>query len=146
MVPKDILHKVTFSTKILAFTFLLVSNSWADAENVDTRQLLQLSEYIAVDYSAAVSKGKVIDKGEYQEMLEFSALIAEKTNELPLSNKYKPVTDKANELKLYVNQKREARAVSQAAVNLRDLLLRLPGQEPLPIQISPLEKARSLYA
>jgi len=146
MVPKDILHKVTFSTKILAFTFLLVSNSWADAENVDTRQLLQLSEYIAVDYSAAVSKGKVIDKGEYQEMLEFSALIAEKANELPLSNKYKPVTDKANELKLYVNQKREARAVSQAAVNLRDLLLRLPGQEPLPIQISPLEKARSLYA
>ena len=146
MVPKDILHKVTFSTKILAFTFLLVSNSWADAENVDTRQLLQLSEYIAVDYSAAVSKGKVIDKGEYQEMLEFSALIAEKANELPLSNKYKPVTDKANELKLYVNQKREVRAVSQAAVSLRDLLLRLPGQEPLPVQISPVEKARSLYA
>jgi high-affinity iron transporter len=146
MITKDIIHRLPIGAKLLSFTLLLMSNSWAAAENVDTRQLLQLSEYISVDYSAAVSKGKVIDKGEYQEMLEFSTLIAEKANEMPSSNEYKSVSSKADQLKLYVGQKREASAVTQVAASLRDLLLRLPGQEPLPIQIASVEKARFLYA
>ena len=47
MITTDIIHRLPIGAKLLSFTLLLMSNSWAAAENVDTRQLLQLSEYIS---------------------------------------------------------------------------------------------------
>ena len=43
------------------------------------RQLAQLAEYIDVDYSAAVDMGQVVNAGEYQEMVEFSDLLVNRS-------------------------------------------------------------------
>ena len=52
-----------------------------DAQS-DTRQLMQIAEYVGADYSAAVANGEVINEAEYSEMTEFSALAVEKTRQL----------------------------------------------------------------
>lgn len=85
--------------------------------SIDTRQLLQLSEYTPFDYSAAVKNGEIVDQGEYQEMLEFSTLIAEKAGDLPASEEFAAIAESARELKLYVDQKLCALAIQK----LRDL-------------------------
>ena len=49
----------------------------------DIQQLLQLVDYVGVDYAEAVADGQVINPAEYEEMIDFSAGIARHTAELP---------------------------------------------------------------
>lgn len=49
----------------------------------DIQQLLQLIDYVGVDYAEAVADGKIINAAEYQEMLDFSAGIQGHTAALP---------------------------------------------------------------
>jgi len=45
-----------------------------------TRQILQLAEYIGVDYSEAVTAGNITNPDEFAEMQQFASIIIEKTN------------------------------------------------------------------
>ncbi|KKM60390.1 hypothetical protein LCGC14_1542340, partial [marine sediment metagenome] len=62
--------------------FSLTTAVTANEANSTTRQLLQIAEYVNVDYSSAVKDGLVISEAEYSEMLEFSALAVEKSHQL----------------------------------------------------------------
>src|SRR3982750_552385 len=53
------------------------------AQNDDVRTSWRLLDYLAVDYSGAVSNGKVVSQSEYAEMREFSASVREKLAGLP---------------------------------------------------------------
>jgi hypothetical protein len=46
--------------------YLISTQTSASSDTEGLRQLLQLTEYISVDYASAISNGKVIDQGEYQ--------------------------------------------------------------------------------
>jgi high-affinity iron transporter len=65
---------------IMFFSFIYTAHA-NDAQS-DTRQLMQMAEYIGADYSAAIANGEVINEAEYSEMTEFSALAVEKTRQL----------------------------------------------------------------
>ena len=60
--------------------------SWPIYAQSELRQILQLAEYIGVDYSEAVQNGEILDEGEYLEMLEFSNLILEEGTKLAAVN------------------------------------------------------------
>ncbi len=60
---------------MLLFISILSVNGIANTSIPDYRQMAQLAEYIGVDYPEAVDSGKVINDGEYQEMLEFSGIL-----------------------------------------------------------------------
>ena len=62
----------------LLFSGQALASSSADTQSSDMRQLLQLAEYVGVDYSEAVANGEVINPDEYSEMTEFAGLIGEK--------------------------------------------------------------------
>ncbi|HEX8535726.1 MAG TPA: hypothetical protein VF662_16320, partial [Allosphingosinicella sp.] len=63
-------------TRSLAFLlFLIVSvfgSAPASAADGDVQTTWRLLDYVAVDYSGAVSGGKIVNPAEYDEMLEFS--------------------------------------------------------------------------
>ena len=65
----------------LALVALFVVSGFARAG--DIQQLLQLVDYVGVDYGEAVADGQVINPAEYAEMLDFSAGIERHTAELP---------------------------------------------------------------
>jgi len=52
-------------------------------EATDARQLWQLLDYVAVDYSGAVENGQIASEGEYAEMLDFSANALQQAGALP---------------------------------------------------------------
>ena len=59
---------------LCAFAVLLVGQSVrAASPAADVQTSWRLLDYIAVDYPAAVSAGRVVNAAEYQEMTEFSA-------------------------------------------------------------------------
>ena len=68
--------------KRLIALLLLAACPWlANAANIE--QLIQLTDYVGVDYAGAVEHGVIINPGEYGEMQDFSSAIVEQVAELP---------------------------------------------------------------
>jgi len=67
--PKILLRVFKFFILFLLFSPLFYSSSHASQE---AKRVLSLVDYIGGDYKNAVQGGKVINEGEYKEMLEFS--------------------------------------------------------------------------
>ncbi|MEG1327767.1 MAG: iron permease, partial [Janthinobacterium sp.] len=59
---------------LMAASLLLAGGAQAQApdQGAGAKQLWQLIDYVAVDYSGAVEHGKVISEAEYAEMLDFT--------------------------------------------------------------------------
>ncbi|WP_019530096.1 cytochrome c/FTR1 family iron permease [Dasania marina] len=123
--------RLTMSFSAL-FLFIAISVSgYATAAPADQlRQLLQLAEYVGVDYSAAVSEGEIADPAEYQEMVEFSALILEKSQRL-LEDKPE-IIGLAKSLQTAVTDKRDIAVIQSLSSQLRSKMLALSPQLSLP--------------
>ena len=65
----------------MIFSFSKLSTASTIDDTSQLRQLSQLAEYIGVDYISAIEQGQVINDDEYQEMLEFSQIILEKSKD-----------------------------------------------------------------
>ena len=114
------------------------------SQQIQLRQLSQLVEYIGVDYAAAVAQGKVINTDEYQEMLEFSAIIIDKISALKGLNE--PLLLKqAERLQQAVKQKSALFDVRQLAAKLRSSLLTLMPVTLLPRNLISLENTQTLF-
>ena len=112
-----------------------------DAPRPDYRQLIQLAEYIGVDYPEAVANGTVINEGEYREMLEFSQLLLAQMDH---SQADKP-TQLARNLALAIQNKKGAGTVKDISNHLRSELLSLMPSKPLPRHLLSRQESQSLF-
>ncbi|HED14565.1 MAG TPA: c-type cytochrome [Gammaproteobacteria bacterium] len=71
----------TIASHFLFSLFLFLISGATQAG--DLQQLLQLIDYVGADYHKAVTDNQVIDQGEYEEMLDFSAGIQKLVTALP---------------------------------------------------------------
>ena len=112
----------------------------------DLRQLVQLAEYISVDYPAAVQNGQVINAEEHQEMIEFSGLIIDKSLLLAaVSDGKVSISDKAKSLQMAIIGKQEVEAVQALATVLRQSLLALAPQASVPDSLMSKAQSQALY-
>lgn len=150
------------SILLFSFSVLFVNSSFAQVSQASIqknhqtqlRQLSQLAEYIGVDYAAAIDKGEIANADEYQEMLEFSALIVSKTSSLEeISNDQLSDRQQSND-KLLVQAQRLQQAVKQksslsqvrtlAATLHADLLSLMPDMV-LPQNLLSLKATQVLF-
>ncbi|WP_338027078.1 cytochrome c [Colwellia maritima] len=107
------------------------------------RQLLQLTEYIGVDYASAIADGKVIDDGEYQEMLDFSIIIAEKSaTEL---TEEKQIITLSKSLLFAVQEKKTLAEIKNLTSQLKNLLIENSPQLSLPTSLLAPVKVKQLF-
>jgi len=125
-----LLFKNTISSLAILVILVLSGNVSASAEPEELRQLLQLAEYVGVDYVSAVTDGKVIDEGEYQEMLEFSGLILEKSSALLTENNQ--IRALVRSLQAAIVEKQKVGEIQNLSAELRNSLLSLSPQLSLP--------------
>jgi len=120
---------------------LATQNKEALNHNENARQLLQLAEYIGVDYSAAVSQGEVINTSEYAEMQQFANIIVDKSTLLqnPLL-----ITD-ASALQQAVNIKASANIIQQHSQKIRKQLLLLSPALVLPSHLLTKQQTQTLF-
>ncbi|MBU2340738.1 MAG: hypothetical protein KKE77_05785, partial [Alphaproteobacteria bacterium] len=78
----------------------------------------RMLDYVAVDYGAAVTDGEVSNQFEYDEMIEFSASVAERIGSLPASRNKSGLQERARELREAIAAKRPAGEVAQLARSL----------------------------
>jgi len=112
----------------------------------DTQQLLQLIDYVGVDYSVAVEDGQVVNEAEYAEMVDFAAGISQQLGDLPEHSIKAELADQAQSLALWVQQKESPEKLRQLTAQMHHNIVNAYDIVVVPRKQSDLEKAKQLYA
>lgn len=112
----------------------------------DIQQLLQLVDYIGVDYGGAVVDGVVINPGEYAEMQDFAAGIVQQTRDLPASPVKASLQQQAARLSQQVGAKAPFADISALTTAMRLALVDGYKVTVIPRQTPDLVRGAALYS
>ena len=107
--------------RLLAFLCLFLCSLGVSATNI--QQLIQLVDYVGVDYGGAVENGLVINTFEYNEMQDFSGAIAEQVAALPDSAASRQLGTQAAELARLVEARADAAEVKALTAAMRQTFI-----------------------
>ena len=122
---------------------LLLGLCLAFAATAEMRTLLQLVDYVGVDYPEAVADGEVINAAEYAEMVEFAGRIGSELTGLGLDDD--ELAALVEQLQAAIAAKAEAADIAALTQNLREQLMAGADLELVPIQAPDLGNAAALY-
>jgi len=112
----------------------------------DTQQLLQLIDYVGVDYSSAVTDGQISNQVEYDEMLDFSTGIMQQLADLPEHSVKNGLIADAQRLTQMVEQKVSADKIRKLTANMHKQIIDAYQIIVVPRKPPNLIKARQLYS
>ncbi|MHB1121351.1 MAG: FTR1 family protein [Ramlibacter sp.] len=130
----------------LAAAITLVTSFAAVASPTEQAQtVVQLLDYVAVDYPEFVPDGKVVDEAEYQEQREFAGRAIELLQQLPAPGQA-AVVGQARTLLQRIEAKAPGAEVAALANGVRSDVIRVYGLVVAPRQAPDLQRAASLFA
>ncbi len=112
----------------------------------DVRQIWQLVDYIAVDYSGAVQDGAVVSDSEYAEMTEFASTVHQRLAILPMKEGRQALIAKAEELMGAIANRAAPSEVAGLANGLSGALVALYPVPAAPAKAPDMVSAKALYA
>ena len=115
-------------------------------QGAEARQLWQLIDYVAVDYSGAVEHGKVASESEYAEMLDFTENAATQITALPAHAAKAGVAAAIADLRAAVVAKADAAEVKRLAHHANALLIAAYPIPVAPKALPNLARGAALYA
>ncbi|WKD49243.1 cytochrome c/FTR1 family iron permease [Microbulbifer spongiae] len=130
---------------LLAITMIPAQAQQTGLSEQQLRQLMQMAEYIGVDYSEAVADGEVINTDEYTEMEEFAQLLMDRGQQLPDSPEARVIRAEALALQGAIARKASLAAVQKHTARLRQGLLSIAPALSLPSALLSLNESRALY-
>lgn len=139
---------LSLTTCFLLFIIAGVSTAQTTASGAnpqELRQLMQLAEYIGVDYSEAVADGKIINQGEFAEMQEFAQLLLERGDQLPSSNESAAIRQSAQALSSAIERRDNLAEIQKHTASLRQSLLTISPQLSLPAELLPINETAAIF-
>ena len=112
----------------------------------DLSKLVQLVDYVGVDYRGAVHAGQVINPAEYDEMRDFTRAIEDQAHQLPTSENTTAIQTSARQLTQMVEQRQAPDAVAAAATELRHSLIGTFNIIVVPRMAPDIQRARQLFS
>lgn len=128
------------------FLALILGLLMAATVRADVQSLLQLVDYMGVDYAGAVANGAVINDFEYTEMVEFGGRIQTEINQLQSTAATAELNQLAQQLINDVNGKAEPAVVAGLTQSIRQLLMDNYEIVLTPRSAPDLARAQQLYA
>ncbi|MCW8909596.1 MAG: cytochrome c/FTR1 family iron permease, partial [Gammaproteobacteria bacterium] len=125
---------------------LLFSLAVIQSVQADTQQLLQLIDYVGVDYAEAIENGEVINQAEYSEMLDFSQGIQQLSIELPEGEVKQKITTDSVILAGMVKDKASPQSVSKLTADMRLAIIKGLNIIAIPRKQPDIQRAKNLYA
>tara|TARA_R110002033_G_scaffold11105_8_gene35565 strand:- start:3733 stop:5637 length:1905 start_codon:yes stop_codon:yes gene_type:complete len=136
---------------LLAISAIFSTTLWAQSPAMtsddivkQTRQILQLAEYIGVDYSEAVTAGNITNPDEFAEMKQFASIIIEKTNLLANDIQNSVMTD-ALQLQQAIEDKAPLAVIQGFSQQIRQQLLSQSPALILPSQLLTKDHVQQLF-
>ncbi|HEY9199466.1 MAG TPA: cytochrome c/FTR1 family iron permease [Gammaproteobacteria bacterium] len=128
---------------VFAFLFLFGLPALATP---DLPKLVQLIDYVGVDYRGAVADGNVVNEAEYTEMRDFTRAIEEQSRQLPANAANAGIQAQARRLAELVEQRQAPDSVTILAAELRHALVGAFDIVVVPRKAPDLQRARQLFA
>lgn len=139
----------SFSAIVRCSLFLLAL-SWLPGVQAtpaeDSARALHLLSYIGADYPNSVAAGQIADAGEYQEQLEFLAIIAELLARLPTPSGQPELSAQLADLKKSVEARAEGAEVAQQARALATQVAITYNVQQTPQTVPNQKNGAALYA
>ncbi|MFS1522849.1 cytochrome c/FTR1 family iron permease [Microbulbifer sp. 2304DJ12-6] len=130
---------------LLAVTMTPVQAQQSGLSEQQLRQLMQMAEYIGVDYPEAVADGAVINTDEYTEMAEFAQLLLNRGQQLSDSPEARMIRAEALALQGAIARKAGLDVVQKHTAKLRQGLLSIAPALSLPRALLSFNDSRALY-
>ncbi|CAG9183841.1 cytochrome c/FTR1 family iron permease [Cupriavidus respiraculi] len=126
-------------------SWLIAAVAHADETDGRARQVWQLLDYIAVDYSGAVSGGNIIEPNEYREMQDFALNVERQLRELQSQTASEGLMADARDLRALIEARADAAKVAEHARELAGAV-----QQRFPFPVAPtkapdLQRGAQLY-
>lgn len=117
-----------------------------NSASADTRSLLQMVDYMGVDYPEAVQQGEIVNQGEYAEMTEFANRIEAEIGALDAGPVRDRLSETADQLTAAVDRRADPAAITRLTRDLRETIMANYDLVLTPRSRPDLEAAASLYA
>lgn len=141
-----LLHRFLITTCLVVASFIAAAGYAADlASEEKVKQIWQLLDYVAVDYGAAVSEGKITNQDEYAEMLEFVQVTQRQLGELPETKDKSQLQQKATALASVIASKVLPNEVANHARTLAGALLAAYPVPVAPSKPPSVQRGATLY-
>jgi len=128
---------------LLPLALLWVISAGAQADTGD--RLVQLVDYVGVDYSEAVSDGTIVNPGEYAEMVEFTAIIENSLASSTGSSAASELQQQAHALAQLVKNKAPVEDVRDLTRSMRTAIIGFFELKITPDQAPDLRRGQALY-
>jgi len=132
--------------KILNLLFVVAMVLLTQPVNADPQQVLQLIDYVAVDYDGAVDNGQIISEAEYEEMLDFAAGITIQLAALPDHEMKAGLIGQGHSLGLLIANKETATKIRQLISDMRHSVINSYQVAVIPQSQPNLMQGALLYA
>ncbi|GAB2880711.1 FTR1 family protein [Microbulbifer echini] len=130
---------------LLAITIIPAKAQQAGLSEQELRQLMQMAEYIGVDYPEAVARGEIVNADEYAEMEEFAELLIDRGQRLADSAEASVIRAEAQALQGAIQRKAGIEEVQKHTAKLRQGLLSIAPALSLPRALLSQEESHALY-
>jgi len=130
----------------LALMLSLAAAGPVHAEAAQVQTIWRLLDYVAVDYGGAVADGRVINKAEYAEMVEFAGAVRERLVQLPARSARADLVRDAAVLEDAIIAKAAPAIVGASARRLAAALLAAHPVPLAPTAPPDLARGAALYA
>ncbi|HEY7759320.1 MAG TPA: cytochrome c/FTR1 family iron permease [Burkholderiales bacterium] len=130
----------------LGLTLLLLAPGLAGAAAGTPQTVVNLLDYVSVEYPAFVRDGRVLDADEYAEQVEFSSQVRDLIASLPANGQRAALMARAAELSRLVQEKAEAAQVTALARDIQRGVIDAYAVAVTPRQPPNLAAAPTLYA
>ena len=131
--------------KKLLLTLSLLLSLFSPAQAA-VQQLLQLVDYVGVDYAAAIEDGVIISPPEYQEMQDFSAAILELMQQLKEGDSKSGLIEQAQQLADMVEQRVAVDKVASLTGKMRLTLINSYQVTVVPRKVPDLQHGQTLFS
>jgi high-affinity iron transporter len=118
----------------------------AAAQNAEVQTTWRLLDYVAVDYREAVRDGRIVNDGEYKEMIEFAASVRQRLSALPEKPAKAKLVAGAAALQASVARKASPPEIEKQARALAGQLIAAYPVPLAPRQMPDLARGQALYA
>ena len=128
------------------FGLLIICLVFNSPVRADVQALLQLVDYMGVDYAGAVANGAVVNEFEYAEMAEFSGRISTEISQLSQTSASAELASLAQQLSTAVSAKAEPVAIAGLTQSIRQLLMTNYNIVLTPKGVPDLARGKVLYS
>lgn len=132
--------------KIFSSIFAVILLLVTPAVNAEPQQVLQLIDYVAVDYEGAVENGQIISEAEYEEMLDFAAGITLQLAALPDSETKAGLIEQGHTLARWIDNKETVVKIRQLIADMRHEVINSYQVTVIPQSEPNLKQGALLYA